>query len=116
MPIAHRAAAIVSENTRKCPSPAVDTTRPPSAASSRSIRCAVRRENQLDKRLVALRIAAARHLALQIDRADDVGEQKRLQFGHARQTPDGLVTSVTSFFIRPLHQSSDFHDHGQRTV
>ena len=38
MPIAQRAAEIVSENTRKWPSPAVETTRPPSAASSRSIR------------------------------------------------------------------------------
>ena len=37
-PMAHRAAATVSENTRKFPSPAVETTRPPSAASSRSIR------------------------------------------------------------------------------
>ena len=76
MPIAHRAAEIVSENTRKCPSPAVETTRPPSAASSRSIRSPVRREHQLDERLVALRIAVARHLALQIHRADDVREQK----------------------------------------
>ena len=38
MPMAQRAAWIVSENTRKWPSPAVETTRPPSAASSCSIR------------------------------------------------------------------------------
>ena len=43
---------------------------------------AVRRQHLLDKRLVALRIAVARHLALQIHRADDVRKQKRLQFGH----------------------------------
>ena len=36
----------------------------------------VRRQNLLDERLVALRVAVARHLALQLHRADDVREQK----------------------------------------
>ena len=37
-PIAHRAAWIVSPNARKCPSPAVETTRPPRSAKPASIR------------------------------------------------------------------------------
>ena len=84
MPIAQRAAWIVSEKTRKWPSPAVETTRPPSAASSCFDPRPVRRENQLDERLITFGVARARHLALQLDRADDVGEQKCFEFGHGR--------------------------------
>ena len=45
---------------------------------------AMRRQHLLDERLVALGIAVARHLALEIHRADDVRKQKRLQLGHTR--------------------------------
>jgi hypothetical protein len=39
-------------------------------------------QNLLDKRLIALRIVLARHLAFEVHRADDVGEQDRLELGH----------------------------------
>ena len=51
----------------------------------------VGRQNLLDERLIALRVARAGHLALQLDRADDVREQKCLEFGHG--SPAGRYSS-----------------------
>ena len=51
--------------------------------------CPVRREHLFDESLVPFRVAAARHLPLQLHRADDVCKQKRLQFGHGAATARG---------------------------
>ena len=40
------------------------------------------RQHLRNKRLIALQITLPRHLALEIDRANDIGKQDRFQVGH----------------------------------
>src|SRR5262245_39697306 len=52
-------------------------------------------ENRRDKGLITFGVAAAGHRALQLHRADDIGEQKRLQLCHrCRYTTGGSFPAI----------------------